>query len=76
MAQRQCFFWRGGGGARAPPSGFFEILRGGVPPREISVWGGRGGRVVHDGDVTGVTSGVTSELHVTFVTCNSLVTHL
>ena len=31
---------------------------------------------VHDGDVTGVTSGVTSELHVTFVTCNSLVTHL
>ena len=31
---------------------------------------------LHDGEVTGVTSGVTSELHVTFVTCNSLVTHL
>ena len=36
----------------------------------------RGLRPLHDGDVTGVTSGVTSELHVTFVTCNSLVTHL
>ena len=43
---RQGFFWRGGGGARAPPSDFFEISRGGapplVPPREIRR-GGRGG---------------------------------
>ena len=59
------------------------ILSRGVEKREFFAYhkeryGGSEGRGegVHDGEVTGVTSGVTSELHVTFVTCNSLVTHL